>query len=90
MPDQDVNNLERRCPRLGSDISFRYCLLSGEDDGLCFKILDCWWEYFDVADYLRQNMPETAFAELIRTAEQPKNKLGSIIDIIQKVQETKP
>ena len=90
MPDQDVNNLERRCPRLGSDISFRYCLLSGEDDGLCFKILDCWWEYFDVADYLRQNMPEAAFAELIRTAEKPKNKIGSIIDIIQKVQETKP
>lgn len=87
MPDQDVNNLERRCPRLGSDISFRYCLLSGEDDGPCFKILDCWWEYFDVTDYLRQNMPATAFAELIRTAEKPKNKIGSIIDIIQKVQE---
>lgn len=90
MPDQDVNNLERRCPRLGSDISFNYCLISGEDDGPCFKILDCWWEYFDVADYLRRNMPEAAFAELIRTAEQPKNKIGSIIDIIQKVQETKP
>jgi len=87
MPDQDVNNLERRCPRLGSDISFRYCLLSGEDDGPCFKILDCWWEYFDVADYLRQNMPAAAFAELIRTAEQPKNKIGSIIDIARRAQE---
>jgi hypothetical protein len=88
MPDQDVSHMERRCPRLGSDISFHYCLISGEDDGPCFKILDCWWEYFDVTDYLRRNMPEAAFAELILKAEKPKNKIGSIIDIIRKVQKT--
>ncbi len=87
MPDHDVNNRERRCPRLGSDIPFRYCLLSGEDDGPCFKILDCWWEYFDVTDYLRQNMPEMAFAQLIQVAEQPKNKIGGIINIARRAQE---
>ena len=88
MSDQNVNRLERRCPRLGSDISFNYCLISGEDDGPCFKILDCWWEYFDVTDYLRQHMPASAFEALIQKAEKPKNKIGSIIDIVQKVQKT--
>ena len=44
---------ERRCPRLGGDVTFRYCLSCGEKRSICFKILDCWWEYFDVAGLLR-------------------------------------
>ncbi len=85
MSDQPIEELERRCPRLGSPISFRYCLMSGEDDFVCWKVLDCWWETFDVEGYLKNNMPESVFKELMAKADQPKNKISSIIEIIEKV-----
>ncbi|MCK5783332.1 MAG: hypothetical protein KAH06_02725 [Desulfobacterales bacterium] len=84
MSDQPIEDLERRCPRLGSPIPFRYCLISGEDDGICWKILDCWWEMFDVEGYLKANMPEAVFNELMSKVDKPVNKIGSIIDIIEK------
>jgi hypothetical protein len=84
MSDQPIEDLERRCPRLGSPIPFRYCLISGEDDAICWKILDCWWETFDVEGYLKKNMPEAEFNHLMATADKPKNKVSSIIDIIEK------
>lgn len=74
---------QRRCPRLGSVISFRYCLISGDNEVPCWKILDCWWELFDVEGYLKQNLPEAVFNELIKAAEKPKNKIASIIEIAQ-------
>jgi hypothetical protein len=83
--DQPIDDQERRCPRLGSPISFRYCMLSGEDDDICWKILDCWWETFDVESYLKANMPEVAFKHLMATADKPKNKIGSILEIAEKV-----
>ena len=83
--DQPIDDQERRCPRLGSPISFRYCMLSGEDDDICWKILDCWWETFDVENYLKANMPEAAFNELMKKADKPMNKVGSILDIVEKV-----
>jgi hypothetical protein len=82
MRDRSIEDLERRCPRLGSVISFRYCLISGEDDLPCWKIFDCWWESFDVDGYLKQNLPEALYHQLKAAAERPKNKLGSIIEMI--------
>ena len=81
MPDQNLENLERRCPRLGSDISFNYCLISGEDDDPCFKILDCWWEYFDVVAYLKKNLDEESFNRLADT--KPKHKITSLVELIE-------
>ena len=83
MPHNEIENRERRCPRLGSPISFRYCLISGEDDSVCWKVLDCWWETFDVEAYLRANMPEDAFNQLLAIADKPKNKICSILEIVE-------
>ena len=85
MSEQPIEDLERRCPRLGSPIPFRYCLISGEDDTICWKILDCWWETFNVESYLKKNMSETEFNHLMARADKPKNKIGSILDIVEKV-----
>lgn len=82
--DSAIEKFERRCPRLGSPISFQYCLISGEDDGICWKVLDCWWEIFNVEAYLKQHMPKAEFAQLMARAEQPKNKISSIIEMIEK------
>jgi len=88
MSDQPMEDLERRCPRLGSPISFRYCLISGEDDAVCWKILDCWWETFDVESHLKSNMPESDFNALMAKAVKPMNKIGSILEIVEKVKKS--
>jgi hypothetical protein len=89
MPDQAQNparpeDLERRCPRLGSIIPFKYCLISGPDDGICWKVLDCWWEIFDVEAFLKKNLSPANFADLMARAEKPANKVGSLIEIIER------
>jgi len=82
MTDKPVDELTRRCPRLGSGITFEYCLISGEDDLPCWKILDCWWEIFDVESYLKANLPEAVFKRLMSS--KPVNKLASILEIAEK------
>lgn len=82
--NSDLENLECRCPRLGSPISLKYCLISGEDDSICWKILDCWWETFDVEAYLKKNMSTVEFDRLIERAEKPVNKIGSLVEMIER------
>jgi len=81
-----VEDNERRCPRLGgSVISFSYCMISGNDGGVpCSKILDCWWETFDVETYLKGQMTEPFYQKFIQTAQTPQNKISSIVEIARK------
>ena len=81
MSDQPIDDQERRCPRLGSPISFRYCMISGEDDDICWKILDCWWEHFDVVQYLKDNLTEDQFNQVLQA--RPKPKVSSLIELIE-------
>jgi hypothetical protein len=77
-----IENLERRCPRLGgSVISVSYCMISGNDNLPCFKMLDCWWETFDVESYLREHLTGSLFQEFIESAQAPQNKITSILEI---------
>jgi len=78
----DEEKLERRCPRLGSPVSFRYCLDCAEDHQPCFKIMDCWWEQFDITKYLKANLSEEAFAKLM-SANKPQPKITSLLDLIE-------
>jgi hypothetical protein len=74
--------LKRRCPRLGSRVSFTFCLTGGGDQKPCWKIYDCWWEIFDVAAYLEAHLSAEALEDLrSRAASPPGNKLASIIEI---------
>jgi hypothetical protein len=81
----DTENLERRCPRLGGTVPFTYCRICGEDGTYCFKVLDCWWEYFDVAAYLREQLTDEEFQHL--TATRPKPKTTSLFELIQQAKE---
>ena len=80
--NKNVNALGRRCPRLGGDVVFQYCMQSGEDGGCCFKILDCWWELFDVVTYLQKIIPREKFEKLVDS--RPKPKVLSILELIEK------
>jgi hypothetical protein len=73
--------LVRRCPRMGNPVPFHYCKICGDEQQPCFKILDCWWEHFDVVRYLKDNLPEEQFNRLM--AVRPKPKIASLVELIE-------
>ncbi|MBN1436597.1 MAG: hypothetical protein JW936_05955 [Sedimentisphaerales bacterium] len=77
----------RRCPRLGHEINFEYCRKGSRVTGRdcpCRKILDCWFETFDVQAFMLENYgPE--IIEQITALPQPK--ITSLIDLIQQAQQ---
>jgi hypothetical protein len=75
------NKLIRRCPRLGNPVPFEYCEACDDNQQPCFKILDCWWEYFDVVRYLKNRLPEDQFKRLMTTP--PKPKVTSLLELIE-------
>ena len=72
----------RRCPRLGHEIAFGYCRPT-ENDTPCRKILDCWFETFDVAQWARENLPAEVLEQL---AQPPKPKMLSLMELIAQAQ----
>jgi len=79
--DENIDQLERRCPRLGGLVSFAYCRTSSEDRSVCWKIFDCWWECFDVVGHLKKSLPEDKFKKLVNA--KPKPKIVSIVELIE-------
>jgi|MGYP003571997414 hypothetical protein len=77
---KETNSMVRRCPRLGNPVPFEYCEVCGDEQQPCFKILDCWWEHFDVVQYLKDNLTEDQFNRLIEA--RPKAKVASLIELI--------
>jgi hypothetical protein len=95
MQKEKINTLERHCPRLGGPIQFSYCRFygcdgsgEGESQKVCFKILDCWWEYFDVVSYLKSCLTPKEFGNLEMV--KPHTKISTIIDLIQKTRQNTP
>jgi hypothetical protein len=76
-----TDTLERRCPKLGGDTLFSYCLCCEENKQPCLKIIDCWWEYFDVMSHLKEILPETVFKNLLTA--RPKPKINSLVELIE-------
>ncbi len=80
MKPEDLDRFERRCPRLGGPVSFRYCLRAENQGKPCHKTIDCWWEHFDVVTFLKEHLSEKAFKAL--TERRPMNKVSSLVDLI--------
>jgi len=81
----EPEHLERRCPRLGGDVAFGYCMVCGEGGTACFKVFDCWWERFDVVAHMRARLSPGAFDAL--TNNRPQPKVTSLVDLIRQAQE---
>lgn len=82
--DNSKDGFERRCPMLGGTVSFRYCRTSGADRIPCWKVFDCWWEYFDVVAYLQAALPRDVFEKI--AAARPKPKLTTLMEILEQAQ----
>lgn len=76
----------RRCPRLGHEVEFRYCMNHGEADRPCFKVLDCWWEVFDVESFLKANLTGKQYGDLL-ARQVPGNKVTSILELVEKAKQ---
>lgn len=65
---------------LGEEVPFHYCRTQ-EGNRLCPRILDCWWQAFDVCGFLKENLTETEFAALAAPPPKPP-KLASLAELI--------
>ena len=82
MGSRNPEELEIRCPRLGGTVPFRYCLAPGEP-AACSKILDCWWEIFDVASYLQAHLSEEEFSRVLENR-RPPNRMTTILGLVER------
>ena len=70
----------RRCPRLGHEVTFRYCRTQ-EGESICPRILDCWWETFDVRGFLERHLPPEQMRPLLEGERPPK--IASLVELIE-------
>lgn len=77
--------LERRCPRLGGVVTFRYCMGADEKGKPCHAVIDCWWERFDVGSYLKTHLDPEDVETLMHR--RPIDKVSSLMDLVQKTRE---
>ncbi len=82
MNSKDPKELELRCPRLGGTVPFRYCMAPAEPT-TCPKILNCWWEVFDVASYLKAHLSEEDFSRVLENRK-PPGRMNTILDLVEK------
>ena len=78
--EQPVLERETYCARLGHFVPFRYCLHPASDDP-CFRILDCWWQIFDVVAYLQTVLPEPVFHKILEAGPLP-NRIEGILKVL--------
>jgi hypothetical protein len=87
MLDEHDEDVLPRCPRLGHELSFRYCRQETRGKP-CRLILDCWWERFDVRAFLQANLQaETMIQVESASAASPPSKMLSLVEIIQQAKE---
>ena len=78
----DAFSLIKRCPMLGGEISFKYCETCGANSLPCRKIMDCWWELFDIERYLKDTLTKEEFAAIISS--ENHSKISTIIAAAEK------
>jgi hypothetical protein len=77
---QDINNKLIRCPRLGDEISFSYCLQEAVELP-CTRIVNCWAIFFDVENFLKENLEPKEWEKVVNF--QSKDKITSLLEFIE-------
>lgn len=67
------------CRMLGHEITFAYCRQTAGAQP-CRKVLDCWFETFDVEAFARQHFTAEQISAIVSP---PKPKMASIIELIE-------
>ncbi|NLX13196.1 MAG: hypothetical protein GXY44_06010 [Phycisphaerales bacterium] len=79
MAIEEHDTREGYCRMLGHHVPFSYCRAQA-DGRPCRRILDCWFEKFDVRSYLATHF---SAAEIEAFLAAPKPKMASLIELIE-------
>jgi hypothetical protein len=77
--EREINDKLIRCPRLGDEITFSYCLQESGDLP-CSRFMRCWSSFFDVESLLKTKLTPEKMNIFINS--QPKDKVSSLIELI--------
>ena len=85
MCESIASNDEREiyCRKLGHELRFAYCRTT-EGETVCPRILDCWFERFDVLRFMAEHFPHHAIEALTAP---PPPKAVSLLELIVRAQE---
>jgi hypothetical protein len=79
-------DLEIRCPKLGGEVTFSYCMQ--EQGSLpCPRTIACWQAYFPVESYLREKLTEEEWGRCFE--QPPKDRISTIFTIVEAMKEKK-
>jgi hypothetical protein len=74
------DSLEIRCPRLGGEVTFKYCRVEGGELP-CMRIIACWQCCIPIEAYLRETLSPD---QLERFAQQrPKERIATLVELIE-------
>jgi len=74
------DNFEIRCPKLGHQIYFSYCVK--ENQGVpCYRTLDCWFAHFEVAAFFEKALTPAQWKAAFEKP--PKPKMISLLEMIE-------
>ena len=82
-PKIDFDDQDCYCRILGHHLRFSYCR-SCQDGDPCFKILDCWFDKFDVRKFMEENYTAEEIERFLRP---PKPKVQTLVTLIQQAQQ---
>lgn len=83
MDEQKYNQISGYCRKLGHHLKFEYCRTE-QGNAPCTRILDCWFEKFDVQAFMAEHHPSKADTQ--RTATIP-NKAQTLVELIALAQQ---
>ena len=72
--------LEIRCPKLGGEVTFAYCLVEGGDLP-CPRTIVCWQQYFPVETHLRAKLTQAQWDRCF--SQTPKGKMVSLVELME-------
>ena len=71
---------------MGHQIYFSYCRI--ENNGLpCIKTFDCWYEHFQVEEFLKYELSEEEWKKVF--GKQVKPKMLSLLEMIEQAKKSK-
>ena len=80
------DSFQIRCSKLGHQIHFSYC--RKENFGLpCSRLLTCWHPYFNVEEFMRQELSEKEWQDTFESL--PKAKAISLVELIEQARKRK-
>lgn len=75
------DNKMSRCPKLGDEMTFSYCLREAGDLP-CARIFTCWEAVFDVMDVLKRALTPAQWNRFAGT--ELKEKVLTLVELIEK------